>query len=202
MGTPWASRAHPRLRGADRFFHVVLCYPVGSSPLTRGGQRTSRPREFCEGLIPAYAGRTDLVYHLPRSPLAHPRLRGADLYPWRGDSDRRGSSPLTRGGRTPPAGVGQDTGLIPAYAGRTAVSISTTVASWAHPRLRGADVDCERPPPPHIGSSPLTRGGREYRQQLAFPAGLIPAYAGRTSPAILPPLSCGAHPRLRGADTY
>ncbi|EEI78903.1 hypothetical protein HMPREF0308_0805 [Corynebacterium striatum ATCC 6940] len=50
--------AHPRLRGADLPGIPYAHTSVGSSPLTRGGQRASRPREFCEGLIPAYAGRT------------------------------------------------------------------------------------------------------------------------------------------------
>ena len=33
----WALGAHPRLRGADRFFHAAAPEVDGSSPLTRGG---------------------------------------------------------------------------------------------------------------------------------------------------------------------
>ncbi|CQD13087.1 conserved hypothetical protein [Corynebacterium striatum] len=70
--------AHPRLRGAD-----VLCIGTpspakGSSPLTRGGPTFPTSLNPLEGLIPAYAGRTNSMGYEAIVQRAHPRLRGAD----------------------------------------------------------------------------------------------------------------------------
>ena len=51
--------AHPRLRGADSFSFPFLGAFPGSSPLTRGGLRLVDTVESRNGLIPAYAGRTE-----------------------------------------------------------------------------------------------------------------------------------------------
>ncbi|CQD13090.1 conserved hypothetical protein [Corynebacterium striatum] len=51
-------------------------------------------------------------------------------------------------------------GLIPAYAGRTALPAEAHRVEGAHPRLRGADLDEIGFMPRGVGSSPLTRGGR------------------------------------------
>ncbi|EEI78897.1 hypothetical protein HMPREF0308_0799 [Corynebacterium striatum ATCC 6940] len=77
------------------------------------------------GLIPAYAGRTP--FGLPSTfPLpAHPRLRGADAISLSTAPTKRGSSPLTRGGRVGRRGLAAGQGLIPAYAGRTRRSKAT-----------------------------------------------------------------------------
>ena len=111
-----------------------------------------------------------------------------------------GSSPLTRGGRHCCPSRIVVIGLIPAYAGRTYSARVHGRSTRAHPRLRGADgamvASCSRA----MGSSPLTRGGLPREQSDFVKAGLIPAYAGRTSYPSLPCSPDTAHPRLRGAD--
>ena len=72
--------------------------------------------------------------------------------------------------------------------------------SWAHPRLRGADVFWGVLFVGPEGSSPLTRGGQLKGVFESLSGGLIPAYAGRTPCYPLPHLRGTAHPRLRGAD--
>ncbi|VFB07668.1 Domain of uncharacterised function (DUF2825) [Corynebacterium striatum] len=131
---------------------------------------------------------------------AHPRLRGADSGLWVQRWAWPGSSPLTRGGRPPGAPLRRATGLIPAYAGRTPSKSYPRLPEWAHPRLRGADVKSECATDALMGSSPLTRGGLPRSAPVRWPCGLIPAYAGRTGSRRVGGRSCGAHPRLRGAD--
>ena len=53
-----ASRAHPRLRGADELDKLNQMELADSSPLTRGGRETYFVGYIDSGLIPAYAGRT------------------------------------------------------------------------------------------------------------------------------------------------
>ena len=72
------------------------------------------------------------------------------------------------------------TGLIPAYAGRTRYRSPRSTALRAHPRLRGADPDDYVILYAPVGSSPLTRGGRERPSGGNGLLRLIPAYAGRT----------------------
>ncbi len=58
-----------------------------------------------------------------------------------------------------------------------------TNGGWAHPRLRGADLDVDAANGGGLGSSPLTRGGHHKPLTALRLGGLIPAYAGRTPAA-------------------
>ncbi len=194
--------AHPRLRGADYTTLDEVAHDVGSSPLTRGGPRLPRLRIVARGLIPAYAGRTREIGERFRPLGAHPRLRGADRPKIGSTVTGSGSSPLTRGGQERRCGQQKRLGLIPAYAGRTCGAVFCSWYSAAHPRLRGADPVLSMWFPRHIGSSPLTRGGRGMRRRDGLHQGLIPAYAGRTRARRRSRGSPEAHPRLRGADCY
>ena len=51
---------------------------LGSSPLTRGGLQQEDEVRGPDGLIPAYAGRTNMRGVTVVVLWAHPRLRGAD----------------------------------------------------------------------------------------------------------------------------
>ncbi|VFB07669.1 Domain of uncharacterised function (DUF2825) [Corynebacterium striatum] len=192
--------AHPRLRGADFAFLFAPNCALGSSPLTRGGLAANTPSQPALGLIPAYAGRTDLRRPGLDRGRAHPRLRGAD---WRSNLaalNLRGSSPLTRGGLPRAWTPDGQPGLIPAYAGRTINPPNLKTSTRAHPRLRGADASSTHAPRHPKGSSPLTRGGPFVAELKQDPSGLIPAYAGRTPQCHIGLGICWAHPRLRGAD--
>ena len=92
-------------------------------------------------------------------------------------------------------------GLIPARAGRTITTRSTTRPTRAHPRSRGADRVTIYRDPSVTGSSPLARGGRHDVAERDHAAGLIPARAGRTTTATWPRRRRRAHPRSRGADS-
>ena len=192
--------AHPRLRGADRRPGCAVIARVGSSPLTRGGRIHLRLNLQRFRLIPAYAGRTTKGPGNNSWKGAHPRLRGADFPTMVAATVSRGSSPLTRGGRATLHTLIASIGLIPAYAGRTPRPLRRGRHAGAHPRLRGADSCLQPHYMPPRGSSPLTRGGQILRDVDNLSAGLIPAYAGRTSVEIPVSRLVGAHPRLRGAD--
>ena len=68
--------AHPRLRGEHPQLPTRVRRTRGSSPLTRGARDTGRDGRHPPGLIPAYAGSTNLSTFSVASLTAHPRLRG------------------------------------------------------------------------------------------------------------------------------
>ncbi len=197
---PHPQGAHPRWRGADLKHCAERLQSRGSSPLARGGLDHPLGDLPEAGLIPAGAGRTFRATTAGGGRWAHPRWRGADGRSWHARSLVRGSSPLARGGLPGRTHHGRTPGLIPAGAGRTPHAGQHPRGSWAHPRWRGADHRCRRPPWRDTGSSPLARGGLPGRTHPGRTPGLIPAGAGRTVSWRLGAWCKRAHPRWRGAD--
>ena len=173
---------------------------LGSSPLTRGkpggGGVTPLPRR----LIPAHAGKTFAATSYTTFSGAHPRSRGENSDAGEGLAAHAGSSPLTRGKRSPPRSApslwgsspltrgkqvrGGDargrTGLIPAHAGKTTTTRPRRCATRAHPRSRGEN-----------------RRRHDWRRDGPR---LIPAHAGKTPAATSIRLDPAAHPRSRGEN--
>ena len=178
-------------------------HPVrgGSSPLTRGKRRVTRPHRHRSRLIPAHAGKTlsrlDGSHTLP----AHPRSRGENAISRPSIISRCGSSPLTRGKLQWLDSQKWSVGLIPAHAGKTPSTIRTAAPRTAHPRSRGENQTRALPRRWCWGSSPLTRGKRASDRRKRRSLRLIPAHAGKTlsRPLILSPP--WAHPRSRGENT-
>ena len=67
-----------------------------------------------------------------------------------------------------------------------------------HPRIRGEHVAEMFKFPLHPGSSPHTRGARNYLQYGSEPTRIIPAYAGSTTQAVPSWPWRSDHPRIRG----
>ena len=111
--------AHPRSRGENARTRRLSRWRSGSSPLTRGKHSLYECQYAQGGLIPAHAGKTAHRRPCRCSAWAHPRSRGENHSQTPALSQRRGSSPLTRGKRARCRSVGGASGLIPAHAGKT-----------------------------------------------------------------------------------
>ena len=111
---------------------------------------------------------------------AHPRSRGENLFPGLIDAGLLGSSPLTRGKPHSVPELPIRRRLIPAHAGKTAISSLYSAGLAAHPRSRGENSGGEDGHSIGFGSSPLTRGKPSIVRNPACRAGLIPAHAGKT----------------------
>ena len=111
---------------------------------------------------------------------AHPRSRGENQWSRWFAVSHRGSSPLTRGKHDPRHHDQDQTGLIPAHAGKTTGQTAGQGGAEAHPRSRGENVIL----PAETGRA----------------AGLIPAHAGKTGAPRTGPNPRGAHPRSRGEN--
>ena len=152
--------AHPRSRGENVLNSATSMLTTGSSPLTRGKPILRASNEADERLIPAHAGKTHRGHRATLQRRAHPRSRGENINVQRMPLNLYGSSPLTRGKRSPVTEGNGDVGLIPAHAGKTRLILSIQNSPPAHPRSRGENI-CMAPfRSASIGSSPLTRGKR------------------------------------------
>ena len=128
----------------------------------------------------------------------HPRIRGEHGGARISRQAGQGSSPHTRG--APAAGhcpyrAGR---IIPAYAGSTRCTSSAVAIKQDHPRIRGEHQTIRKIAAELRGSSPHTRGARRQHLGVFLGAGIIPAYAGSTSPRTGQPSSSPDHPRIRG----
>ena len=172
----------------------------GSSPLTRG--KLSLPVDATQAhrLIPAHAGKTRELWTRNSRPRAHPRSRGENIKTALGEYADDVSSPLTRGKRTTHSVPRKEHGLIPAHAGKTTRSSSTSSSRPAHPRSRGENSTRSCPCFLKSGSSPLTRGKLSLIFHALMPVRLIPAHAGKTITWVAQLITSWAHPRSRGEN--
>ena len=74
-----AAGDHPRIRGEHRSDPFSLCFPMGSSPHTRGARPGDGRRQGRLGIIPAYAGSTCRAPRQAAAAWDHPRIRGEHL---------------------------------------------------------------------------------------------------------------------------
>ena len=195
-----ACRAHPRSRGENDAFARAFDLAVGSSPLTRGKLPLDGDEGTGGGLIPAHAGKTACNVSRTSGEPAHPRSRGENVLPSPSVPPEAGSSPLTRGKLTEAITSKDTTRLIPAHAGKTRGHRRRSARMPAHPRSRGENIIGVVSARSPAGSSPLTRGKREVRDELSRHVRLIPAHAGKTCPRLSAPTTRRAHPRSRGEN--
>ena len=218
-GDTGGERDHPRIRGehpaASRCTvpngRIIPAYagstsptdtlsrrPHGSSPHTRGAPDRIIAMAEKSRIIPAYAGSTFISIYCCASSGDHPRIRGehhAFVYLL---DFLDGSSPHTRGARPSPVHQHVPDGIIPAYAGSTIVDRSGSQAAADHPRIRGEHTDSLQPGDIVFGSSPHTRGAHIDGRSEGYQPGIIPAYAGSTTPDLGRPQGPPDHPRIRG----
>ena len=192
--------AHPRACGENRVTVVAPESPEGSSPRVWGKRQrtaiTGRPLRF----IPARAGKTMRRARTPPSCRAHPRACGENIRPGWPSQPGHGSSPRVRG-KPPVVRESRDLGgLIPARAGKTAATSTSTIEGAAHPRACGENVFWATSALLCLGSSPRVRGKLRGFAALVARAGLIPARAGKTLLQRLARARDSAHPRACGEN--
>ena len=192
--------AHPRSRGENAPPRTYRCRVPGSSPLTRGKPGHLVRWSGRDGLIPAHAGKTNVLVAPSSSQEAHPRSRGENRDVEKTFITGTGSSPLTRGKLARWKRAPRLQGLIPAHAGKTPPESPPSRSRRAHPRSRGENSIEETTGGLAAGSSPLTRGKPHRHPVRARRPGLIPAHAGKTSPTCNATPITWAHPRSRGEN--
>ena len=175
----------------------------GSSPHTRGALHLMSLDGEDYGIIPAYAGSTSSAIMSSSVREDHPRIRGEHMRRWRRAGRCRGSSPHTRGAR---GGVLVDvagSGIIPAYAGSTAVAPAGGGAVRDHPRIRGEHRKMRAMAGNLKGSSPHTRGAPSVLSVELIKCPDHPRIRGEHSSPLLDDVySVGSSPHTRGAHRH
>ena len=112
-------RDHPRVCGERIPSSVSSSTASGSSPRMRGAPKDEASDKVSGRIIPAYAGSTSARPRRCCRRRDHPRVCGEHARPRRWRPQATGSSPRMRGARQWRRAVGEDRGIIPAYAGST-----------------------------------------------------------------------------------
>ena len=189
---------HPRVCGE----HISACWNpfvhLGSSPRMRGTHSHSMVTARQHGIIPAYAGNTEVSMKCWTVPRDHPRVCGEHHAVIIFNFGVSGSSPRMRG--THPrefvAQVGE--GIIPAYAGNTVNHGLAPSRHKDHPRVCGEHSAPQKSHTCKKGSSPRMRGTLPPRHCRVHSSGIIPAYAGNTLGNSMPETAPRDHPRVCG----
>ena len=171
-------QVHPRIRGERAISYTSAPVVPGSSPHTRGTLATTKNGFVCRRFIPAYAGNAGRATLHTVSLAVHPRIRGERTSCSVTSTSDAGSSPHTRG--TPEAKVADSPNgrFIPAYAGNALLQCSRPRCLPVHPRIRGERRLSAARVASRDGSSPHTRGTREFLPRTYRQMRFIPAYAG------------------------
>ena len=194
-------RAHPRAGGENVKLTSLANRHRGSSPRWRGKQKPRRSGGFCEGLIPALAGKTSTRPKSSTRSRAHPRAGGENCLSGSWACGTRGSSPRWRGKLDVDTSRAVPDRLIPALAGKTRLLEHGPPATGAHPRAGGENDDAVCTADVMLGSSPRWRGKHNRRDPQRPGQGLIPALAGKTFVYRVGLAAIGAHPRAGGENT-
>ena len=191
-------RDHPRVCGEHDYPHGAFVEFLGSSPRMRGTLELDYVHVGRRGIIPAYAGNTQLVKKSMMENGDHPRVCGEhDDMPLHCD-ELTGSSPRMRGTRIQACSRPSRHGIIPAYAGNTRCLRNMVPFIRDHPRVCGEHMGDYIGGDYAGGSSPRMRGTPVNPSVSGCEAGIIPAYAGNTQLSFPIEIVCGDHPRVCG----
>ena len=128
----------------------------------------------------------------------HPRLCGEKYLRYCTIFHTIGSPPPMRGKAPTAPSAAIPAGITPAYAGkRFQISIRWNLLR-DHPRLCGEKCQIAPRRRFHLGSPPPMRGKEVIPGKIAKPYRITPAYAGKSSINVPPPLFTWDHPRLCG----
>ena len=116
----WRSRDHPRVCGEHLMSHPPAPLMPGSSPRMRGAQFFISQGGKNRGIIPAYAGSTEIANPGNANYRDHPRVCGEHRRAAFRILAAQGSSPRMRGAHHDSSYYKKSDGIIPAYAGSTA----------------------------------------------------------------------------------
>ena len=156
----YATGEHPRVCGENAQTAWACPLDGGTSPRMRGKRLCRLRQSAAVRNIPAYAGKTRFPLNQRFFLSEHPRVCGENE-PGRGCvRSPRGTSPRMRGKPTGFACDSENTGNIPAYAGKTHL-LAMVVGAVA-------------------GTSPRMRGKHRTEGYGNAPFRNIPAYAGKT----------------------
>ena len=191
---------HPRVCGENVARPDALGYVKGTSPRMRGKPLGRQSLNRKRRNIPAYAGKTGFHRGVGGSNTEHPRVCGENAAPTAATLGVSGTSPRMRGKLAPILGDIGALRNIPAYAGKTVLSVRVAAAMSEHPRVCGENLNSSHVCTIGGGTSPRMRGKPRPECRGCHPAGNIPAYAGKTCRPGANGRLATEHPRVCGEN--
>ena len=171
---------HPRMCGEHKSMAFCVGTLRGSSPHVRGAPVVHGLLDGLGGIIPACAGSTTPPAQDRHATRDHPRMCGEHIQRVLRRIAEQGSSPHVRGAHRRQPQLRQRAGIIPACAGSTCWSRSTSRTVRDHPRMCGEHFDAGDLEVHVGGSSPHVRGAPRVEGLEPEKSGIIPACAGST----------------------
>ena len=200
LALPTPPEEHPRARGENPPPLGAIRHQPGTSPRTRGKQKSVIHSNADLRNIPAHAGKTPTFDYPHGRTSEHPRARGENIERPLQPLGSLGTSPRTRGKRDNRF-LRRCTGRnIPAHAGKTVTYFSGRRTTKEHPRARGENLLRILISQPDAGTSPRTRGKQHKHQISSKLHRNIPAHAGKTWGWRCRFPWCAEHPRARGEN--
>ena len=172
--------------------------PLRSPPRMRGKVIVRSRNAVQIGITPAYAGKSARILKRRTEKRDHPRVCGEKLKFGTNVTKNPGSPPRVRGKGCYMQELSGETGITPAYAGKSQPWRSYSQRRWDHPRVCGEKrpaVDGKRP---LRGSPPHVRGKVKDPVPVSALVGITPACAGKRSAQAGAPAGRRDHPRVCG----
>ena len=132
------------------------------------------------GITPAYAGKRCRTSRAARSSWDHPRMCGEKKKVQKMQAGPRGSPPHVRGKEVHVRRWQADSGITPAYAGKSRRCCPPGFPHWDHPRVCGEKRSARSTTCGSWGSPPRMRGKAVCFVGCWFAHGITPACAGKS----------------------
>ena len=171
---------HPRLCGEKFWVSGFSLTSVGSPPPMRGKESAGDDKQLRVRITPAYAGKSIQLSSYGQEDWDHPRLCGEKSTPPDQGGFKRGSPPPMRGKDNQFRCSNCEIRITPAYAGKRSRQYASAVLFRDHPRLCGEKRQNQSNITQSGGSPPPMRGKDTPAGAASPPAGITPAYAGKS----------------------
>ena len=131
------TKDHPRVCGEKTVLDLSRLVEQGSPPRMRGKEVVFIDSYLVSRITPAYAGKRFDPIHRITFQRDHPRVCGEKITGGNLLPVNKGSPPRMRGKEEMRGTAYQDTGITPAYAGKSCVVFWCPVSRRDHPRVCG-----------------------------------------------------------------
>ena len=168
----------------------------------RGKAEVRHERDQEPGITPACAGKRHCPRFRPGKTRDHPRVCGEKSSLMQMDVGPLGSPPRMRGKGCYMQELSGETGITPAYAGKSRSRRTTVRPLRDHPRVCGEKLGFAWVGPGRAGSPPRMRGKGQSAAEIVVKAGITPAYAGKSVERNVKNLLNWDHPRVCGEKSY
>ena len=174
---------------------------MGSPPRGRGKGIFAILALSATGITPAWAGKRCLNDLVDVDWQDHPRVGGEKEWTVHYHRQTEGSPPRGRGKGIKRSSHAHQTGITPAWAGKSRSFISFHFFGEDHPRVGGEKLPVFSICAGVSGSPPRGRGKVTRLYALADLEGITPAWAGKSCGRAAPRAQKRDHPRVGGEKT-